>query len=276
MKNMIFKNFKKSYVLIVLICLGVISCVSTKKATNVGKKNSLETNRIIVSKDKTGDYSSITEAIKNWKSNQKIFIKNGHYIENITLKEGMEIIGEDNKKTIIDGNNDGWVIKAANNSKIENLKVINSGSKFGINDAGIMIDKIYGCEINNNIITKNGHYGIIIRESECTISNNTIYKNKVLGIYVDASTNIVISKNQIFSHKHSGINIGKIIKNTNLLIKNNQIYNNILFGIYHGSKCIDEKFNISIIDNQFKNINKDKAIYFFGKCAILEENNIVE
>ena len=189
MKNNLHKLPIWILTITVIASLGIIGCSNSEK------------DKIIVSKDGTGDFSSINEAINNWKSNQNIFVKNGYYFENITMKDGMEIIGEDNNETVINGNKKGWVIKAANYCKIENLKIVNSGNEVGTNDAGIMIEKVYGCKINNNVIANNGHYGIIIRESKCAINNNEIYENEILGIYIDISADVVISNNNLFSHK---------------------------------------------------------------------------
>lgn len=61
---------------------------------------------IIVSKDGNGDYTSVTEAVKNALEGDTIFIKNGIYKERPEIfASGISIIGEDKTKTIIESGN---------------------------------------------------------------------------------------------------------------------------------------------------------------------------
>lgn len=119
--------------------------------------------------DSTG-YTSIQQAIDNSPVGSIITVKSGEYSENITLKEGITLIGEDSP--IIDGGGEGAVVVMADNSNISGFRIKNSGSATGINDAGVRAKNVKNCTINNNIIYNNGHYGVVLDNSDAKVYYN--------------------------------------------------------------------------------------------------------
>ncbi|MBQ8781923.1 MAG: pectin methylesterase [Oscillospiraceae bacterium] len=56
---------------------------------------------IIISKDGGGDFSSVSEAVKNAAAHDTLYIKKGVYKERIEITKPLEIIGEDVSETVI-------------------------------------------------------------------------------------------------------------------------------------------------------------------------------
>ncbi len=119
------------------------------------------------------DYKSIQMAIENAKRGDRIEVSEGEYNENLTMKNGVGVIGAGAEKTTINGNNLGNVIafKDVFDSKTE----------------------ITGFTIKNSANNLNG---IMIEDSSPWIHDNVIANNEY-GIYVKGESRPVIQKNVI-------------------------------------------------------------------------------
>ncbi len=58
-----------------------------------------------------GNYSKIQDAIDNASYWDTVFVYNGTYYENIEVYKSINLVGENNNKTIIDGSDGGPVVK---------------------------------------------------------------------------------------------------------------------------------------------------------------------
>jgi nitrous oxidase accessory protein len=65
---------------------------------------------IIVDDDGPADFNNIQDAINDANYGDTIYVAEGIYVENITLKNGVALIGQDPYSTIIDGNDNGSVV----------------------------------------------------------------------------------------------------------------------------------------------------------------------
>ncbi|MFO8078265.1 MAG: pectinesterase family protein, partial [Thermoplasmatota archaeon] len=114
------------FMLCCIIIVGFCGC-STKKPR--------DENTIYVDINGGADYKSIQAAVENASANKTIFIAKGVYYENININKTINLVGENSKNTIIDGNESGSAIKLmdAGHCNITGFTIQNSGlSQSGI------------------------------------------------------------------------------------------------------------------------------------------------
>ncbi len=168
----------------------------------------------------------------------KIYVKNGTYEENVSLKKNSELYGQSRDKTIIKGK-----IEAKDENAIENITT--SGGTYGINALGkINIDN---CKIKNSkiginlpsgggkasitdsVITGNGKGFYVQRGRTIEITGNSIYGNKEEGVDVREKVDGTIKENEITGNGEGGIEI--IVGGSNVAIIKNTIKGNKASGI---------------------------------------------
>ena len=198
------------------------------------------------------DFATIREAISKAISGQTIFVSAGLYEENITLKNGVDLLGEDPATTIIDGG--GTIaVTTANNVTFSGFTVRNGGG-FAVyawkTSPTIKNNIITGSEraiatnarpiIANNIITGNTIMGIFIGVNSASpvtphpvIANNLIVNNPgAFGIFLFRAGGTLIN-NTIDSNGSHGISIMAPADPAKhrIDIRNNLITSNTLYGI---------------------------------------------
>jgi parallel beta-helix repeat protein len=155
--------------------------------------------------DSEKPYETITKALEKSSSGDKIYIKNGTYKENITLKKEVELYGQKRDGVVIQG-----TIEAKEDNKLKDLTV--SGKSYGVVASGkIVIDN---CRIKNN--SKNG-IELLESGSEAIITDSIISGNQK-GIYVQRKRSISLAGNSIYKNREEGLDIrekvsGNINKN---------------------------------------------------------------
>jgi len=175
------------------------------------------------------DFSTIQEAVDNAPIGGAVFVRNGVYVELVTIGKPLSLIGEDGKNTIIVG-----VFPLSSLWTWPVIKVVADDvtiSGFTIKNApdGILITgRPSRCKISGNNIVDNFRHGIGIETSENhVISGNNITGNKGDGIVVSSSNNI-ISGNNITRNGESGITC---YQSENVTIRHNIISNNYNGGL---------------------------------------------
>jgi parallel beta-helix repeat protein len=167
-------------------------------------------------------WNTIQEGIVDAKNGDIVFVYNGTYYENVVVDKTINLTGEDEDTTIIDGGGNGDVIKvAADQVNINGFSIKNSEER----NAGVDISShnnitVAYCNIFNNRIGIN-LYGC----SDITISDCGITNNDYVGIsgWVCASNNIQISNSSISDNSAEGIHIwGASISITNCTIADNE------------------------------------------------------
>jgi len=175
------------------------------------------------------DYLKIQWAVDNASEGDTIIVRNGTYYENVVINKTLNLIGEDENATIIDGGGVGDVVYvSADWVNIRGFTIRNCGAetKWPIIDAGVDLRSSYSI-ISNNIITNNMLYGIWVQYSP----------------YGSLSDNNIISDNTVSNNKGGGIDLG--YNSYNNTVTNNIIYNNGDFGIIF----LEHSHNNTIIGN---------------------------
>ena len=293
--------FRKGMVLgIVVFLIGISIVPSTANVININSITKDEFTLISLKSGKTlyvggsgpNNYTKIQDAVDDSTDGDTVFVYAGFYVEILTIKTSINLIGEDKNTTIIDGN-DTWLkstIWIINDGVSVSNFTIQNGSIFGID-----IHK-NNTKIFNNIITKNnhgiqlvgGHGGI----RNNLISNNLIIKNSNEGVlteYTAFKTNIcnnIFIKNYIGLYMYGGSN-HIVYHNTfqdnykmNIKLKggcdNNIISHNIIQGSDYGFYIVDSSFN-QIEKNTIR--NNTKNIFIFGEYNefnTFSKNNIYQ
>ena len=150
------------------------------------------------------EYTKIQDAINNATNGDTIYVYSGIYYENLIIDKTINLIGDRQKITIIDGQGKDDVIKLtpkSNNVNITGFTIQNAGYEYY--RAGVDVNS-YKNHIFANII-KNCRYGIELEfwAHNCTINNNTFTEN-TYGLFVYSVTpnnNLIYHNNFINNYK---------------------------------------------------------------------------
>jgi len=192
--------------IVIIIILFVLICIYPSSGSRTIEQSSILTldgNILYVGGHGPNNYSKIQDAIYDADDNYTIFVYNGFYNENITINKRIDLIGENEEYTIINGNHSGNVVcVVSDNVTIKNFKIKNSN---GLNEnSGIKIKS------NDNVIKNCKIYrtriGIYILQSKNNKIINCILYANGNGIFINLSTNNSI-KNSQFCHNSIGINL---------------------------------------------------------------------
>jgi len=215
---MSMRSINKKILIMSLILILIINYISIAPAKNVISINKT----IYVNDEGFGDYTKIQDAINNATDGDTIFVDSGTYFEHLLINKTINLIGENKKTTIIDGNSTKTVIYiSADKVTISGFTIQNSGFYFY---SGIHIDSNDN-NISENII-KNNNWGVFITgSSNNSINSNIIHNNFVYGLYLSIANNNTISKNKIIKHNGDGIYL-RFSSNNSIdhnIIKNNGV-----------------------------------------------------
>jgi parallel beta-helix repeat protein len=172
--------------------------------------------KIITVDDSGGkDYTKIQDAINAAHPGDTVYIYNGTYREQITVYEDINIIGENNQSTIIEGNgaqNSSGIYIIEDSVNVSNINVDNF-------DIGIYIYYSSNDNVASNIIT-NSNEGIYVHSgSNNNIVSNIIADNSNVGISL-----LSASKNNIASNTLTNNSLGVSLLHSS----NNTIETNII------------------------------------------------
>ena len=249
-------------------------------------------------------FDVIQDGIDAAGENATVYVFNGTYYESIIINKTMCLIGEDSNNTIIEGNNENYVLSiSADFTTIMNVEIKNNS--FWSTARGIDIHANY-TTIKNNFCN-NLRFGIYVAGLNNTIKNNNISSINYVGVHISSDNNHVfnnyvnsmgycifldhagnntIHQNQIPSSLNNGLyldfsNDNKITNNTihfhgsngvyldfskNNTIKHNNIsYNDGDGVLILGSSCT----NNSMIENHIFSNNR------FGIELLSSSNNYV-
>jgi parallel beta-helix repeat protein len=146
---------------------------------------------------------SIQAAINNATEGDTILVSAGIYNESLQISKGISLIGQDTDQTIINGQNNQFIINiTANNVTVEGFTIQSAPNLNPINGISVSFSK--GGTIGNNTVM-NSQQGITLAAS----NNNTIFDNTISnnqqGIGLSSSSNNTISNNVVTANSQGGI-----------------------------------------------------------------------
>lgn len=162
-----------------------------------------------VSQDGNHDYITIREAIKNAEDGNTIYVHKGTYYENIVIDKSINLVGENKKNTIIDGQEKTDVIKIiSNHVNITGFTIQNAG--FYLYNNGIDIDSSYNTIANNIIKISRCGIALELWANDCEIFQNNLEENSFgIMIYSVNSNKNLIYENNFIRNYHNGYDDSK-------------------------------------------------------------------
>jgi OOP family OmpA-OmpF porin len=169
------------------------------------------------------DYKKIADALGNADSGDTIKVKRGVYNENITLVQGVVLMGENPLTTILDGGRDGATVNGVADGEIQGFTIRN-----GIE--GVLCENAPAKVIGNWVID-NHATGIAAFISLPMVRNNVVWGNRWSGILAWGAKayDAKVEHNVILRNGYSGITL---MGPTNIQIQNNILMENHYYGIF--------------------------------------------
>ena len=135
---------------------------------------------IVVAKE-NGDSKSIQAAIDRAEPGTTVFVRSDTYHEVLTLKDGVNLIGENAETTIVNPRNKGHALRAANNALITGFTFTGTGIDY---ERNIFHAAIYAAGT----------------DSTCIIARNIFRENGLFGVWIDGTVDI--EKNRAFDKSY--------------------------------------------------------------------------
>jgi parallel beta-helix repeat protein len=234
------------------------------------------------------DYPTIQEAIDNANNGDTIYVRNGIYHENVVIDKSINLIGEYEKNTFIDGNKVSYGVKIlADWVNVSGFHIKNCTSGFYLTNSsfntiqnvysslntGVGIDLEY--DSNNNYIFNSkifgNNIGIILWNSS---DNNVIscnVDNNYIGFVIVNSSNNEISNNVISNHTFipdmpyqgfpgAGIAFGQAEHN---ILKNNIFSDNTVSMFFQHIYDDEKRKTYFDIDMDTSNTVNGRSLYYF-------------
>ena len=207
-------------------------------------------------------FKTISQAMNKADDSTDVFVADGEYKENVTVKKGVRLYGSGKDKTIIEADDDDYsVVEMKDKSRIE--KVTLKGGRLGIyvdkndkadifnviikdNDKeGVFIDSgdtdnRHNVSIKKSVIKDNGGSGVYAEKRQVTIVDSTIQDNDGNGVFLRKDVTAWMENNTIKENKKSGI--VAVLDKSQIGLKKNSIYRNGREGIEVNAYAVDGKF----------------------------------
>ena len=190
-----------------------------------------------------GNYTRIQDALDNITVGATVYVFPGTYHEHLIITTPVHLIGDNKDSTIIDGDNENYVvILKADNSTLSRFTIIQSEKKFPF--SGIYVVSNHNT-ISNNILTEN-FYGMQLGHTASynLIANNTIFNNGRCGIYFNHASYNILVDNIVSDHPVNGFGLFEFSNNNNIM--NNTFSENRYTGVN-----IRESYDCKVINNTF-------------------------
>lgn len=198
--------------------------VLTSISTNPGAKSEICTH-IVDSTKKEGAYSTISAAITNANSGDRILIRPGEYQEHLLIDKSLEIIGDGPGEIVIQARDGDLVVFKSSMGRLSNLtfRQMGHGNCIDIvqgrpeiedcdiacdNGVGVVIRAGSNPRLRRNRIHGAGKVGVLVtQDAQGILEENDIKALAVAGISVTAGGNPIIRGNQIHDGTGNGIQI---------------------------------------------------------------------
>ena len=188
-----------------------------------------------------GNYTRIQDALNNITSGGTVYVFPGTYHEHIVVTTSVHLIGNNKDSTIIDGDNEEYVVFLdAENSTLSGFTITHSGRTFPKAGVYIRSDKNI---VSENILTGN-YYGMRLESTKNNmITSNEIMHNLRCGIYFSRASDNTLTGNIVSNHSFNGFGLYEF-SNNNTLVENILSQNN-----FSGINIRDSMGN-HVVDNR--------------------------
>ncbi len=126
---------------------------------------------VVVDSTGAGDARTVQAGVDMAKPGETVFVKAGTYRETVKLKEGIRLWGENPYKTIIDSENKGSTIVAANRCDISGFTLTGTGFDYSADRFRAAVHAV-DCDstlvIRGNIFFSNSVFGVLVESSRAT------------------------------------------------------------------------------------------------------------
>jgi parallel beta-helix repeat protein len=115
------------------------------------------------------DYPAIQQAVDASVPGGTVVVFEGTYCEHLVVDKSLQLIGEGEHDTVLDGNGSGnAIVITADNVLVDGFSIRNATS-------GICVRNASNCTINGNLVTEHGYCGIVLENSNGTsVTNNLL------------------------------------------------------------------------------------------------------
>ncbi|MCE5252579.1 hypothetical protein LLG96_20440 [bacterium] len=131
---------------------------------------------IVVDPSGQGDEKTVQEGVDKAQPGDTVFVRPGTYKETVRLREGIRLWGQDPYKTIIDSENKGSTIIAANKCDISGFTLTGTGFDYSSDRFRAAIHAV-DCDstlvIRGNIFFSNSVFGVLVESSRSDGYNTT-------------------------------------------------------------------------------------------------------
>jgi parallel beta-helix repeat protein len=200
----------KIFILVCLVDLLCLTGISSADRTQEQATVSFDGTIYYVGGSGPGNYSNIQDAVNQTSDGDMVFVFAGTYYENVMINRSIELIGENQEATIIDGQeaNGHVVILNADEVTVTGFTIQNCG---GIPNAAELYVTSENNHIINNTLVCTTFYGAeaiwLWQSSKNTITQNSISHHSY-GIWLEYSDDNTISQNDIGDIQEWGIILG--------------------------------------------------------------------
>jgi parallel beta-helix repeat protein len=196
-----------------------------------------------------GDYSTLTEALKEAKPGTRILVRPGLYREGAVIDKPVEIVGDGERGDIvIEASGKNTVLFQANMGRITNLTLRQAGGGkwFCVDIAQGRLD-LEECDISSqslscvaihggadprlrrNRIHDGKQAGVLVYENgQGTLEDNDIFANALAGVQIKLGGNPTLRRNRIHDGKQVGVFVNKDGQGT---LEDNDIFVNAFAGV---------------------------------------------
>jgi parallel beta-helix repeat protein len=212
-----------------------------------------------------GNYTRIQDALNNATTGGTVYVFPGTYHEHIVVTTPVHLIGDNKDSTIIDGDNEEYVVTLdADYSSLSGFTIMHSGRTFP--KAGVYV-RSNSNAISGNILTGN-FYGMRLESTKNnTITSNVISHNLRCGIYFSRASYNILTANIVSNHSFNGFGLYEFSNNNtlseNILSQNNfsginirdsmgtQVVDNRIFEDRIGLHIPPPEYNTIVHENVF-------------------------